>query len=153
MMRAGRYYVGDLCYVMHPQWREVCDLMFNTGANGNPGSVLDGEFNLANGVRFAVQGTAWGDGVYYDEAGREYPVDAGLIGCIAVEDVYDPEWFLAGVHEIEFRRPFVIDYVDGVIQFKEFMGGRHGETNVVLSIDTAPEYNDEDTADDEYAEE
>ena len=37
MMRSGTYYVGDLCYVMHPQWDEVCDLMFATGGN----SVLD----------------------------------------------------------------------------------------------------------------
>lgn len=27
-MPAGRYYVGDLCYVMDDVWDEVCDLMF-----------------------------------------------------------------------------------------------------------------------------
>ena len=25
---AGEYYIGDLCYVMHAEWGEVCDLMF-----------------------------------------------------------------------------------------------------------------------------
>ena len=68
MMRPGTYYIGDLCYVMHPQWKEVCDLMFACNDN----QVLDGEFNLANGVRFAVSSTAHGDGVYLDKQGRQY---------------------------------------------------------------------------------
>ena len=25
---AGEYYIGDLCYVMHAEWGEVCNLMF-----------------------------------------------------------------------------------------------------------------------------
>ena len=28
-MKAGTYYIGDLCYVMHKEWDEVC--MFGTG--------------------------------------------------------------------------------------------------------------------------
>ena len=146
MMRAGTYYVGDLCYVMHPQWQEVCDLMFNTG-KGRDG-VLDGEFNLANGVRFAVHGTAYGDGVYPGSDGKDYPVDAGLIGCIAVEDVYDPEWWLEGVHTHEFKNPFEIRYDNGVFRFVEH--NAHGGVNVVLTIDTAPEeeeYSDYDEED------
>ena len=128
-MRPGTYYVGDLCYVMHPQWKEVCDLMFATDGNG----VLDGEFNLANGVRFAVHSTAYGDGTYYDEQDRQYPVDAGLIGCIRVEDVYDPMWYLEGVHTVEFDKPFQIVYNDGRISFVTKDG------NIVVEIDTADE--------------
>jgi len=142
MMRPGTYYVGDLCYVMHPQWREVCNLMFASGDNG----VLDGEFNLANGVRFAVHGTAYGDGTYLDEQGREYPVDAGLIGCIRVEDVYDPEWWLQGVQTIEFDKPFEIVYTDGIINFVTKDG------KIVLAIDTAGE-EDDFTYEDENEEE
>lgn len=130
-MRAGTYYVGDLCYVMHPQWAEVCNLMFNTG-KGRDG-VLDGEFNLSNGVRFAVQSTAYGDGTYYDKQDRQYPVDAGLIGCIAVEDVYDPEWYLEGVHTVVFDKPFEIVYNDGRISFLTEDG------RTVVAIDTADE--------------
>jgi len=140
MMRPGRYYVGDLCYVMHPQWKQVCDLMFATSGN----SVLDGEFNLANGVRFAVQSTAYGDGVYYDEQGRQYPVDAGLIGCIRVEDVYDPEWYLEGVHTVEFKNPFTLEYDNGVITFVEHL--TNGAKHVTLGIDTDPVYNEEEYA-------
>ena len=131
MMRPGRYYVGDLCYVMHPQWREVCDLMFATDGNG----VLDGEFNLANGVHFALHSTAHGDGYYTDLEGREYPVDAGLIGCIRVQDVYDPEWFLPGVNEIEFEHPFALEYDHGVIKFVEYAPDA---VRVKVEIDTDP---------------
>ena len=128
-MRPGTYYVGDLCYVMHPQWREVCNLMFATDGQG----VLDGEFNLANGVRFAVQSTAYGDGTYYDKQNRQYPVDAGLIGCIRVEDVYDPEWYLEGMNVVEFDKPFQIVYNDGRISFVTEDG------RTVVAIDTADE--------------
>ena len=129
MMRPGTYYIGDLCYVMHPQWKEVCDLMFATDGQG----VLDGEFNLANGVRFAVSSTAYGDGTYYDKQDRQYPVDAGLIGCIRVEDVYDPQWYLEGVNVVEFDKPFQIVYNDGRISFVT----EDGKT--VVAIDTADE--------------
>ena len=138
MMRAGTYYVGDLCYVMHPQWKEVCDLMFATDGNG----VLDGEFNLANGVRFAVHSTAYGDGVYLDEQEREYPVDAGLIGCIRVEDVYDPEWWLEGVHTVEFKNPFELVYDNGIIKFVEHL--TNGAVSVTLAVDTDPVYEDDE---------
>ena len=129
MMRPGTYLVGDLCYVMHPQWKEVCDLMFATDGQG----VLDGEFNLANGVRFAVHSTAYGDGVYEGSDGKEYPVDAGLIGCIRVEDVYDPEWYLEGVHTVVFDKPFELVYNDGRISFVTEDG------RTVVAIDTADE--------------
>jgi len=128
-MRPGTYLVGDLCYVMHPQWKEVCNLMFATGDN----SVLDGEFNLANGVRFALHSTAYGDGTYQDQEGRDYPVDAGLIGCIRVEDVYDPEWYLAGVQTVVFDKQFELVYNDGIISFV------YADGDVALEINTAEE--------------
>lgn len=134
MMRPGTYYVGDLCYVMHPQWKQVCDLMFATEGN----SVLDGEFNLPNGVRFALSSTAYGDGVYYDTEGRKYPVDAGLIGCIRKEDVQDPEAYLDGMNVVEFEYPFHVEYNLGTIAFVEHLPG--GDREVVLSIETAEEY-------------
>ena len=137
MLRPGKYWVGDLCYVMHPQWDEVCKLMFATNGNG----VLTGEFNLANGVRFAQHGTAYGDGTYYDEQGRAYPVDAGLIGCIRVEDIQDDsesKWFEGG-NVVDFDKPFEITYNNGVIKIGH------------IEIDTDPEYNNEE--DEDYDEE
>lgn len=108
MMPAGRYYVGDLCYVMHPQWDEFCDITL--GANGG-----NGEFTLKNGVRFATYGTFYGDGFYEDQEGGGYPVDAGLIGCIRVEDINDPKADLVGGQIIEFEEDFETNYDDGII--------------------------------------
>jgi hypothetical protein len=42
---------------------------------------------MKDGRRFATYGTAYGDGVYHDQYGHSYSVDAGLIGCIRVEDI------------------------------------------------------------------
>jgi hypothetical protein len=109
-MPAGKYYVGDLCYVMHPQWDEFCEITIKDH------DCYDGEFTLKNGVKFATYGTAWGDGVYFDQQGRQYGVDAGLIGCILVSDINDPEAApeIDG-HIIEFEEPFETSYSDGTI--------------------------------------
>lgn len=80
-MPAGDYYVGDLCYVLHDEWDEVCSITIKDN------QCLDGEFTLKDGRRFAMYHTAWGDGEYYDQLGRSYGVDAGLIGCILIDDV------------------------------------------------------------------
>ena len=110
MMKAGTYYIGDLCYVMHDRWDEFCSLTINGHC------VLDGEFNLADGTRFATFTTRWGDGTYKDELGNEYPVDAGLIGCIRVEDIAPEE--LANIKDgrvVEFVKDFTTFSSGGVI--------------------------------------
>lgn len=113
MMKAGKYFIGDLCYVMHDRWDEFCEKTI-VGHN-----VLDGEFNLADGTRFATFTTKWGDGCYQDEQGHEYPVDAGLIGCIAVEDIAESE--LANIpgsgRVIEFVQDFSTFKAGSVIRF------------------------------------
>jgi hypothetical protein len=83
-MPAGKYYVGDLCYVMHECWDEVCGLFFKGRTDGG---CNEGEFVLKDGRRFVSYNTKWGDGGYYDQNGNEYSVDAGLIGCIRVDDI------------------------------------------------------------------
>lgn len=82
-MPAGTYYIGDLCYVMNDdEWDEFCSLTIS----GN--KCIHGEFTFKDGRRFATYGTKWGDGVYYDTKKLyEFSVDAGLIGCIRVEDI------------------------------------------------------------------
>jgi hypothetical protein len=66
-----------------------------------------------------------------DEQGREYPVDAGLIGCVKVESVdKDAKLGLGNVHT--FESDFDV-YSDGqVITFGD------------VSIDTDPSFEDED---------
>ena len=65
-MPAGRYYIGDLCYVMHDEWDEACTLFFPTNQSGRG---IEGEFTLKDGRRFASFTTAYGDGEYYNNQG------------------------------------------------------------------------------------
>lgn len=111
MMPAGKYYVGDLCYVMHDKWGEFCDQTIV----GN--DVLDGEV-VVGGVKVATYCTMYGDGTYADQEGRKYGVDAGLIGCIKVEDIAPEELKnLGDGNVIEFDAPFYTGSKDGVIYF------------------------------------
>jgi hypothetical protein len=118
-MQAGTYYIGDLCYVMHPEWEEFCSLTINDR------ECLDGEFSLADGRRFATYGTAWGDGSYPTNVSDELiGVDAGLIGCIRVEDIAEEgrENLSLGII-VEFKEDFQTSGGrgelgwDGVIKF------------------------------------
>jgi len=84
MMPAGEYYIGDLCYVMtSEEWLEVCDLTIQDSR------LIEGEFQLKDGRKFAMYSTAYGDGTYYDHYGFSYSVDSGSIGCIRMEDIKD----------------------------------------------------------------
>jgi hypothetical protein len=100
----GRYYIGDLCYVMHPEWDEFCDLTLK-GLN-----IEDGVFTLKDGRKFASYTTAYGDGLYASNIGTRHSVDAGLIGCIRVEDIRDPESDETSMKSlgaiVEFDTPF-----------------------------------------------
>ena len=128
MMKAGTYYVGDLCYVLHDEWDEVCELIIKDGV------CLDGEFTLKDGRRFAMYGTAYGDGTYRDQSGNEYGVDAGSIGCILLSDInLESEGnFLTGGNVVPFESDFYTDEEDGRIMFGS------------LIIDTDPVYDEEE---------
>ena len=110
-MKAGKYWVGDLCYVLGNRWSEVCDIVID----GH--TCLSGEFEL-NGVAFAMYGTAHGDGVYHDAKMRSYPVDSGTIGCVLLDDIDDGANTSLG-NIIEFSHDFVTGESDGTIRFGE----------------------------------
>ena len=135
-MPKGKYWVGDLCYVMHPQWEEVCGLLF---ADRKDHGCNEGVFKLANGVEFAIFNTAYGDGTYLDREGRDYPVDSGSIGCIRVEDVTDPESWLEGMNIVEFEADFEVRKRGSELIFG----------NIV--IDTDPPYDEDEDELEEYA--
>ena len=71
------------------------------------------------GYKLFVSNTAHGDGVYHDQFGNEFGVDAGMIGCIPLELVgnFDPR----DGHAVEFTEPFTCGYEDegGVIRIGE----------------------------------
>jgi hypothetical protein len=130
-MPAGKYYVGDLCYVMHDEWDEVCGLFFKDRTDHG---CNEGVFTLKDGRKFASFNTAWGDGEYYDVQGRAYGVDAGLIGCIQMLDIdlLNPSNFTRGGQVIDFPSDFAVSSVDGEICFG------------AVRIDTDPDYEEED---------
>ena len=135
MMQAGKYYVGDLCYVLdNDEWDQVCARTIQGK------SFADGEFELNDGRKFAIYGTSWGDGGYQDYYGNEYSVDSGSIGCIKLEDIkaekYDDIERLGAI--VEFETDFVTGGGrgtkgwNGIIQF-----GR-------IAIETDPVYDEDE---------
>ena len=117
MMPAGNYYIGDLCYVMRDVWEEFCDLTIS----GH--ECLSGEFQLKDGRRFATYSTKYGDGLYRTNTGDNLSVDAGLIGCILVSDITDPEATPAAIKSLGMTYEFGTDFITdgsrdtGTIQF------------------------------------
>ena len=137
-MPAGKYYVGDLCYVLHDSWDEFCDITIDSPR------VLDGEFSFKDGRRFATFGTKWGDGQYHDQDGHRYNVDAGLIGCVRVDDIDMDLREQAGDFGgriVTFDKPFDVWEENGMIRIGH------------LSIDTDPSYDDYEGDDDNALEE
>lgn len=135
MMPAGEYYVGDLCYVMtDKEWDEICSITIK----GN--KCLDGEFTMNDGRRFATYGTAWGDGEYRDQSGNRYAVDAGLIGCIKVEDIraekYQDIERLGKIHK--FENDFTTYGGRNDVQWDGTIKIGH------ICIETDPDFEDED---------
>jgi hypothetical protein len=127
------YWVGDLCYVMHDCWPEVCNLVF---PDGDSYTENRGAMKLKDGREFVIFGTAHGDGVYEDQNGREYPVDAGCIGAIRKSDIRDTDLWSEGGNLHEFPEGAVQSesyYDDGLI----VIGG-------TVRIDTDPEYFEDD---------
>lgn len=109
---SGTYYLGDLCYVMHKEWTEVCEIIIR----GN--DCIEGVFELNDGREFGLWNTAYGDGMYLDNIGREYPVDAGLIGIIAVEDIDESEKDnLSLGNVIQFDNSFRVMCSNGLFEF------------------------------------
>jgi len=120
MMKAGTYYIGDLCYVMQDVWEEVCGIMFTDNTRGN-----EGEFTLKDGRQFAVYCTTYGDGTYSDQLGRKYWVDAGVIGCILESDIveYTTSWGSTNNTEGGNITKFDIDFPTGKTEFGEIQIG------------------------------
>lgn len=132
-MPAGKYYIGDLCYVMHDVWDECCELFFPAN---HPPKGVEGEFTLKDGRRFASFSTAYGDGEYRSSINTSHSVDSGSIGCIRVEDIRDNEYSQEHLNElgayVEFDQPFEVSSDQGLLIFGH------------VQIETAPEYDEEE---------
>lgn len=138
----GKYWVGDLCYVMASKWDEVCKLTLDGQ------DVLDGLFQLTDGTKFGFLCTAWGDGIYRDQHGNKYSVDAGLIGCILVSDIAeeDKELFDSGT-VFDFDEPFTVraEHHEGRrFGMKSHRPGILKICTVVIDTDPEEDYDDEE---------
>ena len=112
ILPAGSYYVGDPCYAI-PYSSKHGDLWEKyLNATGKGAWILEAEvlgFNV-------VASTTWcGDGCYLGSDGNEYPVDAGLIGVVPKELVDKLEKRIDGMHLVEFKHPFRVEYDNGLI--------------------------------------
>lgn len=124
----GKYYIGDLCYVINDKlWDRFCE-MTTVGYD-----VLDGYFKWEDKFLW-THSTAYGDGGYFDNHGKEYCVDAGLIGVLPFDLISK---HLNGVahlgNVVEFAKPFTCEYDDG----KFFIGDD-------ITIDTDPSYHEDE---------
>lgn len=136
---AGRYYIGDLCYVMRSRWGDFCDKTIC----GN--DVLDGAFEF-DGLPAWFHGTVHGDGAYPGAgflAGTVFPVDAGLIGVVPVGLVDDADRAAELGLFMEFHAPLSVSYEDGTFFFES---GGHEAT-------IATDAEEEEEEEEEYLEE
>jgi hypothetical protein len=77
---AGKYFIGDLCYVSDAEEGSKDHAWAAFDANG----YQDGLYSSAAG-NFMVASTAYGDGSYEDSMGNFYGVDGGNLSIVAVD--------------------------------------------------------------------
>lgn len=111
----GKYYIADPCYIMEDEQYHIALHETNYFGYDSNGGIFT---ESASGKQYAVFRTAFGDGVYQDNKGRDYSVDAGCIACIPVEIVDKPKYDDL-VHIEEFEDDFEVGFIQsgGVIYF------------------------------------
>ena len=108
--KKGKYYIGDPCYVVEKQdkWMELLEKT----------NYFKNEEQEYKGYPILAGSTAYGDGVYGDNEGRIYCVDAGLIGIMPIECIdkkHDNIEDLGNI--VEFEDDFDVSIEDGVFEF------------------------------------
>lgn len=126
---AGTYYIGDICYALP---NSVYDKIF-----GDMGGYSSGLYSKGNDF-FIVDGTAYGDGCYRGSDGKNFPVDAGIIGMASTRicDMRSPS--IGCGHIYTFDKPVTCRFGGGVFTFIE-------NGSIRLRINTAGD--DEDDCD------
>jgi hypothetical protein len=121
----GKYYIGDLCYVLDDP---VYDTIF-----GGLGGYDSGLYQEKGTDRFFfVERTAYGDGLYYDSEGRDYGVDAGIIGICPASLMAKND---GGGQMHEFTEPVLCKFKGGVFKFTSGFNE--------VSINTQGDYDEE----------
>ena len=138
-LEPGRYVIGDPCYsVPDHHWDSLLKSCgyFEHNTLGH----YDTDPSLEKGHRrvyVIALSTRYGDGLYADNQGHKYGVDAGLIGIIHADDLDEIYTDLSRV--VEFDKPFrVYESESGVLHFGH------------ITIDTSGDSLDEDDSDVDY---
>jgi hypothetical protein len=121
----GTYYIGDICYALGDK---VYDRVFG-GMDYESGLYIQRDTNNF----FLVDNTAFGDGCYTGSDGKEYGVDAGIIGIVPESCI---EKDCNGGHLHTFTQHVICSFRNGIFTFHS--GSKY------LEIDTggSEEYDD-----------
>lgn len=132
----GKYYLGDLCYVLTPeQWDELMDQAIDGGWG-----CRDGDF-IVEGERIFLGSTHSGDGTYYDNKKNQYSVDSGTIGICPIKLItpelieYNKNLQLGSILEIKER--FKISSDNGIFILND-------NFTLFIIIDTSEECEEEE---------
>ena len=107
VLPAGQYIVGDPCYAVEDQglWMSLLE---SADFETNP-DIYEAQHKQH---QFTAVSTLHGDGLYYDEQGRSYGVDAGLIGVTPAPNATTAPH---GTNLVHFDQPFQVSQEGGVI--------------------------------------
>ena len=108
-LSAGKYYVGDPCYVIPDErWSTFCNAMYPE--KNKPPKV--GVFWLPDGHKYANFNTKYGDGMYesFGKTQQLFYVDSGSIACIPVDALPNDKLETAKGNIIDFDTSFLVAY-------------------------------------------
>jgi len=128
--KAGKYYIGDPCYVFHD--KEWSDVLSQTDYFSKAIKVKGKSYPVLGGS------TAYGDGVYIGSDGLNYAVDSGMIAIIpfaacSKKEVYNHAVYGFIGHFITFKEAFEASQEFGIFKFGN------------LEIDTKDEHEDDES--------
>jgi len=108
--KKGKYYIGDPCYAVEKQddWAKLLEKT----------NFFRNEKQKYKGYPIFAGATTYGDGVYEDNEGRTYFVDAGLIGIMPIECIDKKCCNVENLGNIiDFEDDFNVSIEDGVFKF------------------------------------
>ena len=101
-MKAGKYYVGDLCYVLgNKAHGELCKKCFPEGNS----TGIEGKSVLSDGRIVISFICPDGDGAYEDQNGLSYMVDSGWLGITLLEGL-EGQWDPRGT-----KKETMVEYI------------------------------------------
>lgn len=115
------FYIGDPCYVLS---ENVYSNIWGDRYCFKDGKITD----PTSGFSFAAEGTAYGDGSYFDEDNNEYSVDSGTLALIPLELVEKHKNLYLG-RTIEEQGEASMDVTQGKFRFDMPSG-------LIIEIDT-----------------